>query len=522
MSSPATDPDTDGTEPPPLHGLPLMIVAVALALGTFMQVLDSTIANVALNTISGNLGEASSTAIWVITAFAVANGVTVPLTGWLMRRFGVVTVFIASVGLFTLASFLCGIAWSLPSLIGFRLLQGAVSGPMVPGSQALLMAIFPPQRRAVAMAIWSMTALIGPVLGPIMGGYIADHYHWGWIFLINVPVGIITVGVLLARMMPYNSKPMKLPLDWVGVLLLILWVGSLQVVLDLGKDEDWFNSTRICILAATSAVGFVAWVIWELTEKHPVVDLSLFKSRNFTLGTAAFCMGYGFFFASNLLMPMWLQTQLGYTATWAGITAAPAGMVAVVLAPMVARLTGKIDVRYLASYSLLAFAASYWIRMKFDAENSLWTYILPSLVQGTAMGSFFMAMTQISFDRIDPSRIPSASGISNFARITGGAFAASITTTYWDRREAFHQSRLSEAAHLANPAYTGAMDQLQHLGMSQEQATGALTRTLVGQSYLLSSLDIFAFAGTGCLAMLVLVWLTRKPKPPTGGPVVVD
>jgi DHA2 family multidrug resistance protein len=367
-----------------------------------------------------------------------------------------------------------------------------------------------------------MTALIGPVLGPILGGYISDNYHWGWIFLINVPVGIITVVVLSMRMRPYNTAPVKLPFDWVGVALLMLWVGALQVVLDLGKDEDWFNSTRICILAAVSVVGFIAWIIWELTDEHPAVDLTLFKSRNFALGTLTFCLGYGFFFASNLLMPMWLQTQQGYTATWAGMTSAPAGMMAFMLAPLVARLANKVDLRYVATYALLAFAVSYWMRTHFEAQNSLWSYIAPSIVQGTAMGSFFMAMTQLSFDRLDPSRIPSASGISNFARITGGAFAASITTTFWDRIETKHQSHLSEAANLGNPAYTDAMNHLQQMGMSQPQATGILSRSLVEQGYLLSSLDIFAFAGVGCIAMLIMVWMTRKPAPASGGPIAVD
>jgi len=500
-----------------------MIVAVALALGTFMQVLDSTIANVALNTISGNLGEASSTATWVITAFAVANGVTVPLTGWLMRRFGVVNVFIASVAAFTFASFLCGIAWSLPSLIVFRMLQGAVSGPMIPGSQSLLLAIFPPQRRTLALSIWSMTALIGPVLGPIMGGYISDNYHWGWIFLINVPVGIATVAVLMAKMRPYNTPPMKLPLDWIGIALLVLWVGALQIVLDLGKDEDWFNSTKICVLAVVSAIGFVSWLIWELTEEHPAVDLSLFKSRNFAVGTLCFSVGYGFFFASNLLMPLWLQTQQGYTATWAGLVSAPSGLVAFCLAPFVARASVKLDLRWVASYALFAFAVSYFIRTGFTEQNSLWVYIVPSMVQGTAMGTFFMSMTSLSFDRLAPERTPAASGISNFARITGGAFAASITTTFWDRRETLHQSRLAEAANPTNPGYTSAMDQLQHAGMTQLQASGALTRSLITQSYQMSALDIFWFAGVGCVAMLALVWLTRKPAPQQGGaPVAAD
>lgn len=524
MSSPSAGASSSKAPatPVPLKGAALIFVAIALALGTFMQVLDSTIANVALSTISGNLGEAAGTATWVITAFAVANGVTVPLTGWLMRRYGVVTTFTASVALFTVASFLCGIAWSLPSLIVFRLLQGAVSGPMIPGSQTLLIAIFPPEKRTVALSIWSMTALIGPVLGPIMGGYISDHYHWGWIFLINVPVGILTVGALLMKMRPYNTPPVKIPLDWGGVIMLIVWVGALQIVLDLGKDADWFNSTKICVLAGISAVTFIAWLIWELTEEHPVVDLSLFKSRNFALGTACFSIGYGLFFASNLLMPLWLQTQQGYTATWAGLVSAPAGMMAFILAPFMARAMGKVDLRLIASYALCAFAASYMIRTRFAPDTDVWHFIIPSIVQGTAMGTFFMSMTTLSFDRLDPRRTPSAAGISNFARITGGAFAASITTTFWDRREALHQSRMVELATPANPAYTGAIDHLRGLGLTTQAANATIDHTIVNQAYLMSSIDIFWFAGIGSLVMLMVVWMTRKPLLPQGPPVAAD
>ena len=208
--------------PPPLHGAALAIVAVALSLGTFMQVLDGTIANVSLPTIAGNLGESADKGTWIITAFAVANGVTVPLTGWLMRRFGIVTTFVGAVGLFTVASLLCGLAWNLPSLIAFRLLQGAVSGPLVPGSQALLIAVYPPEKRSVALAIWSVTVLVGPVAGPLLGGYISDHLHWGWIFLINVPVGILTFVTLASRLRAYNTPPVKLPIDMVGLGLLVV------------------------------------------------------------------------------------------------------------------------------------------------------------------------------------------------------------------------------------------------------------------------------------------------------------
>jgi MFS transporter, DHA2 family, multidrug resistance protein len=314
-------------EPAPLKGGTLAVTSIALALGTFMQVLDGTIANVSLPTIAGNLGVSTDNGTWVITSFAVANGVTVPLTGWFMQRFGVVRTFTASVLLFTIASFLCGIAWSLPSLILFRILQGAVSGPMIPGSQALLISIFPHEKRGTALSIWSMTTLTAPVLGPMLGGYISDNYHWGWIFLINVPVGLLA-GFITWRSLSTRETPTRnLPIDTVGLCLLAFWVFSLQTMLDLGKDRDWFNNPIIVVLTVCAAIGFVAWVIWELTDGAPAVDLTLFTRRNFAFGTLALCLGYALLFANNLLLPLWLQEQMGYTATWAGLVAAPSGVV---------------------------------------------------------------------------------------------------------------------------------------------------------------------------------------------------
>src|ERR1700710_878298 len=320
--------------PPPMTGALLAITAIALALGTFMQVLDSTIANVSLPTISGNLGASTDQGTWVITAFAVANGIGVPLTGWLMGRYGVVRTFCVSVLLFTIASLLCGIAWSLPSLIFFRILQGGVSGPMIPGSQALLISIFPPNKRGAALGIWSITTLVAPICGPILGGFISDNYHWGWIFLINVPVGLAVTWMCWGALKTRETPTRKLPIDTVGLGLLIVWVGALQVMLDTGKDLDWFASTQIIILSLVALVGFVAFLIWELTEKHPIVDLTLFKNRNFSLGTVILCLGYAVFFANILLLPLWLQVNIGYTATWAGLVAAPSGLVVVFLTPL--------------------------------------------------------------------------------------------------------------------------------------------------------------------------------------------
>src|SRR4051794_4097028 len=270
MSNPGTAP----TMPAPMTGALLAITSIALALGTFMQVLDTTIANVSLPTIAGNLGVSTSQGTWVITSFAVANGISVPLTGWLMQRYGVVRTFVTSVALFTLASFLCGISWSFGSLLAFRVMQGAVSGPMIPGSQTLLMSIFPASKRGTGLAIWSMTTLIAPIVGPLLGGYISDEYSWPWIFLINLPIGVFS-ALICWRALHKSETPMRrVRVDGIGLGLLVVWVGALQIMLDKGKDADWFNSSAIVALAIVAAIGLCAFLIWELTEEHPIVDLT--------------------------------------------------------------------------------------------------------------------------------------------------------------------------------------------------------------------------------------------------------
>ncbi len=504
------------TQPAPLSGATLAITAVALAMGTFMQVLDSTIANVSLPTIAGNLGASTDQGTWVITSFAVSNGIGVPLSGWLMGRFGVVKTFVISVILFTIASFLCGIAWSLPSLILFRIFQGAVSGPMIPGSQALLISIFAPERRGTALGIWSITTLVAPILGPILGGIISDNIHWGWIFLINVPFGFLSAFLVWSNLAVRETATRKLPIDTVGLGLLVVWVGALQLMLDLGKDADWFASTHIIILAVVAAVGGVAWLIWELTEEHPIVDISLFKNRNFAIGTLVLCLGYAVFFANVLLLPLWLQTNIGYTATWAGLVAAPSGLIAVLVTPPAAQILGRTDPRRIATVAFAAFAISYFMRANFTNDAAFWDFVMPMLVQGIAMGTFFVTMVTISLDGIPPHKIPAASGISNFSRIVAGSFAASITTTIWDSREALHQSRLAELSTPFNPTFRMALDRLQDLGMTEMQAVGALMRNLQLQSYLLATDELFWISGWLSLLALGLVWFTRRPKPQSG------
>jgi DHA2 family multidrug resistance protein len=494
------------------------LTAFALALGTFMQVLDTTIANVSLPTIAGSLGVSPNQGTWVITSFAVANGISVPLTGWLMRRYGVVRTFVTCVALFTAASFLCGIAWSFGSLIAFRVLQGAVSGPMIPGSQTLLMSIFPASRRGMALAIWSMTTLIAPVMGPLLGGYISDNYPWPWIFLINVPVGILSAGLCWAALKEQETPTQQLPVDGIGLAMLVVWIGALQIMLDTGKDAGWFDSRTIWVLAIVAAVGFCAFLVWESGERHPIVDLSFFRNRNFAVGTIITCVGYAVFFGNLVILPLWLQTQLGYTATWAGLVQAPAGIVAMVFAPFAGRNVHRHDARWYATISFVMMAFGLYLRSRLNSQAAFGDFVLPMLAQGVSMAFFFVSVITIQLDGLTPQQVPAATGVANFLRITAAAFSTSIATTVWDNRAALHQSRLAEASSIYSPTLQQAAGSLQGLGLGEEQTLGVLTRALAEQSYMMSSLDYFWISSWLSLGLVALVWMTRKPRIASGIP----
>ncbi len=505
-----------------LAPLPKALTAFALALGTFMQVLDSTIANVSIPTIAGDLGISTDQGTWVITSFTVANGISLPLAGWLMQRFGVVRTSVLAIAMFTIVSFLCGIAWNLPSLLVFRVLQGAVSGPMIPGSQALLLLIFPPQRRGLALAIWSITTLVAPIVGPILGGYISDNYSWPWIFLINLPIGALSAFLCWRYIGDRDTPTRRLPVDRAGIVMLVVWVGALQILLDKGRDADWFESPLMVALALVAAVVLVAFLIWELTERHPIVDLTLFRMPNFSIGTTISCLGYAVFFANIVLYPLWLQTQLGYTATWAGLVAAPSGVVAVVLTPFIGQLLGRFDGRWFLTIALAAFGTSYLMRAGLSTDAALSDLVAPMLAQGVGMSMYFVALLQIILHRMPAERIPAASSMMNFLRIIAGSFGASIVTTFWDRHAAFHQARLAEHSSVSDPALGSAVEHLQSLGLSATQALGVLTRSLSGQAHAKAAIDFFWISGWISLTLIGLVWLAQSTSGDRHLPAAAD
>ena len=386
----------------------------------------------------------------------------------------------------------------------------------------MLISIFPSDKRGAALAIWAMTTLVAPICGPILGGYISDNFNWPWIFLINVPVGAICAFLCWRGMAGRETPTRRLPIDTVGFMLLLVWVGALQVMLDTGKDADWFSSPAIVVLAAVAVVGFIAWVIWELTEKNPIVDLSLFRSSNFAVGTLLLCLGYGVFFGNTVLLPLWMQTHLGYIATWAGLVAAPSGLVAVLLTPIATRVMGKTDARWSATLAMAAFGLSFWMRSGYTPDASFGAFVMPMLVQGVAMSVFFVSMITISLNGVAPAQIPQATGLTNFARISAGSFAASITTTVWDRGESLHQTRLAEVVSGTDPNWAAAMAALHRAGLSVPQAFGAITEQFVNQAYLLSSLDFFRISAWLMFLMVPCVWLTKKAMGGGGGHAAAD
>lgn len=494
----------------PLAGAERWLGAFMIAVATFMVVLDITIANVSVATISGDLGVSATQGTWIVTSYAAAQAIAMPLTGWLTRRFGQVRLIVWSVLLFTAASLLCGLAESLDTLVAFRVIQGLVAGPMVPVSQSLLLATFGPGGAGIALSVWSMTATLAPITGPIIGGWITEQLSWPWIFYINVPVGVLAASMIWLLYRERETPRQKVPVDVAGLALLAVWVAALQIMLDKGKELDWFASGEIVALACVAVVGFALFLAWELLDNpHPIVDLHLLRDRDFWTGTLTLSVGYAVFFGAIVVLPLWLQEYMGYTQIWAGMMMMPFGLLALVLAPVIGRTLHVVDARLMACLGFLIFALVSFMRAAFDMSADWQTIALPMFIQGAANVMFFLPLTALALRGMTPEKMPGATGLQNFLRYMGGAVGASLAITLWDDRAKLHRAHLAEHVTRGDPATESTLRTLEAQGYAPEQALAWLDRALEVEARMLSTVDLFWISGVLFLLLAVMVWIAN-------------
>jgi MFS transporter, DHA2 family, multidrug resistance protein len=487
------------------------LAGIALGVANLMVVLDLTIANVSVPHISGNLGISPTQGTWVITSYAVAEAICVPLTGWLAQRFGAVKTFIWCATGFGLFSILCGLSVTLGMLVACRIGQGLCGGPIIPLTQTLMLRIYPPEKRAQAMGLWAMTSLIGPVLGPILGGTITDNWSWHWIFFINIPVAAFCTLVAISVLRTIETPTIQVPIDKVGLVLMVVWISALQIMLDIGREHDWFADTTVVALAIVAVVGLIAFVIWELTEEHPIVDLRIFRHRGFTIGALTFALGFSTYFAGIVVIPQWMQLSLGYTATQAGLATAFTAMAGLLVARFPPKMVQKHDARLLLSLGLFWVGSATFLRTDWTSGTDFFRLALPQAIMGLGMPFFFVTATTMSLSAVPPKELPGAAGLQNFMRIIGLAAATSFVITYWN-----DQARVagSELAGKLNPSMT--TDTLAASGFSVEQSRVLIAQLVEREALTLATDKVFLIAGLMTWAIAAFVWLSPKPKKGVG------
>jgi DHA2 family multidrug resistance protein len=510
------------------------LIAVVVAMAAFMEVLDTSIANVALPHLAGDLGASNDESTWVLTSYLVSNAIVLPISGWLATAFGRKRFFMLCIFVFTVASLLCGIAPSLGMLIFFRVIQGVGGGGLQPMAQAILADTFPPEKRGLAFALYGVTAVIAPTIGPTLGGFLTDNYSWRWIFYINLPVGALALFLVLRIVEdpPYlaSRRGAGIRVDYIGIAFLTLAVGALQVLLDKGQEEDWFGSHMIVALAVASAVGFICLVVWEWRQEAPIVDVRMFKNFNFAVACLMmFCLGV-LLFSSLVMMPQFLQTLMGYTAQSAGLVLSGAGLVILFEMPVVGQLTTKFPAKYIMAFGWLCLAFGMFVSTRrLDLLISFRAASQLRIVQALGLGFLFVPITLVAYVGIAPEKGNSVSGLVNFMRNIGSSVGTSMVTTLLARRAQFHQSMLSYHATNYDPAFrnqlAGLSAQLTHAGASapdaQVQAYARLYQSTLVQSQTLAYIDTFMVLAVAASIMFFLSFIVRRNNP-GGGQVVAE
>jgi MFS transporter, DHA2 family, multidrug resistance protein len=502
------------------------LIAVTVSLAAFMEVLDTAIANVALPHIAGNLGASNDQSTWVLTSYLVANAIVLPITGWLVSIFGRKRFFMTCMGIFTVSSLFCGIAPSLGSLLLFRVLQGAGGGGLQPMAQAILADTFPPEKRGLAFSIYGITAVCAPAIGPTLGGWITDHASWRWIFLINLPVGLIAL-TLVYRLIEDPPQLVRrvgsaIKLDYVGFSLLALGVAALQIMLDKGQEDDWFGSRFILTLAIVAGLCLTALIVYEWFQDDPIVDVRLFKNRNFAAANLMMFMVGAVSFATTVLMPQFLQTLLGYTAQAAGMVLSVSAVLLLMELPLVGRLIGKFQSRYLIAFGWIALAVGMYVStQRIDLLISFSSATWLRMGQYLPMGFIFVPATTAAYFGIRQDKSNAVAGLVNFTRNIGSSVGTSIVTTMIVRRSQFHQARLVTSPGMEGPRFrdslVGLAQRLLHAGLApheaQRQAMARMYASLQAQAAALAYIDAFWVLGLAALAMFFLSFVLRKNDP---------
>lgn len=516
-TSPAGHPDAAATVALPRSFEPLphgrrLAATLALALAAFMNILDLTIANVSVPTIAGAMGVGATQGTWIVTSYAVSEAIMLPLTGWFAARLGQRRMFTIATFAFTAASLLCALSLNFPMLLAARVAQGAVGAAMIPLAQAMLLSIYPPARRGLALGIFAMTTVAAPIIGPLAGGWITDHLSWHWIFLLNLPVGALCIGLVSALLGRYESARRKQPVDAVGIALLALGVGSLQVMLDKGNELDWFGSPLIVALAICAAIAATVFIAWTLTSRHPVVDLRLFARRNYAAGVGCLALASMAFFGTNVVVPLWLQTHLGYTAEWAGRTMAFGGLLALVLGPVIGANIHRIDARVVATFGLSMFALFAFLSSRFPPNVDFWTLATTRLIMGVGLSSLFLPLTTIYLSGLADERTASAAGLANFMRNIGSSFGTSLMTSLWAHRTTQFAAQLAEQVSNRRDAATAYLDRLAQLGLAPQAALAYVQNIVIGtQASLLATNSVLLLSAALMLGLVGLLWVARPP-----------